>query len=165
MGSAGSMLALGYFVGPPVGGALFSVAGFSAPFLINGALVALCALPVLVLYPSSAGSPHAAPPTELESAHGELSRGASAAAAAAPAAAAASVARPTLRLWLRVLRQLPVDVWLVATLSLLYFSKWGWWDMWFTSWVVNEFSFTISGAALCISLIAGCFGERRGIEP
>ena len=77
MGSAGSMLALGYFVGPPLGGVLYSASGFRLPFLVNGVLMALCALPVLSLHPSRPvpgalpAADRATPLAELECADGE----------------------------------------------------------------------------------------------
>jgi len=165
MGAAGAMLALGYFVGPPVGGALYGLSGFALPFLVNGLLVAAFALPILSLYPTvtpalagSALSLEVEPGTAAPTAAEEEKPASMAASDSATAPAYTASVQSTARVWLRTLQRLPADVWLLTVVSMLYFSKWGWWDMWFTSWVVNEFGFSIQGASVCISLIAGCFG-------
>ena len=46
------MIAAGYFVGPPIGGALYSIGSFRAPFLVLGVLVALFIPAIMTLYPS-----------------------------------------------------------------------------------------------------------------
>ena len=40
VGSATSMLALGYFIGPPLGGVMYALSGFRLPFLALGGVTA-----------------------------------------------------------------------------------------------------------------------------
>lgn len=57
VGTAGSMEALGYFIGPPIGGWLYAASGFRTPFLALATLVALNLVSILCLYPTKpAGS-------------------------------------------------------------------------------------------------------------
>ena len=228
VGSSSSCLALGYFVGPPLGGTLFAMSGFRLPFLALSALLALFAGPVLWLYPaqskpaaaairSSSSSTHSAaalsatataegiqcaspsrsyakhssvqleqcnelvgstqptpvapiapsdeppPPPPPAVAPSPAAAAASPPAAASPAvapspAAAAPPAAPPPPSWLQLARSLPVDVWVVAAVSLIYMSKWAWWDIYFTSWCVGEFHASIQAASLYISFIAAVFG-------
>ena len=152
MGAATAMVAWGYFIGPPIGGALYGASGFRLPFVFNGLVVVAFVLPIISLQPPVKPAPSE---VVISPTRGLLPEGAfgpggrelgcdnddPAAAAAAAAASAASTAAPpsaadalprreaTVRQSLRVLRMLPVDVWIAALLPLMvYFSKWGWWD-------------------------------------
>ena len=153
MGAATAMVAWGYFIGPPIGGALYGASGFRLPFVFNGLVVVAFVLPIISLQPPVKPAPSEVftSPTRGLLPEGAFSPGGrelgcdnedppppAAAAAAAPAAVAAAPpsaadALPrrgaTVRQYLRVLRMLPVDVWIAALLPLMvYFSKWGWWD-------------------------------------
>lgn len=148
IGSASTMTALGYFVGPPIGGSLYTISGFSMPFIVLSALVVLCAAPCVWLFPryssidtSSEGMmPVDTPPSDCTP---------SSANERAPSAKKQSV--------LQIMRLLPLRVWVVAAISFFYTSKWAWWDIYFTSWLLHEFSLPIATSSLLISFIAATF--------
>ena len=43
-------------------------------------------------------------------------------------------------------------------------SKWGWWDIWFTTWMVDELGFSIQSASVTISFIAALFGVTAPVS-
>ena len=51
IGSAVSMIALGFMIGPPIGGGLYALSGFRLPFLFLSVLCPLCTAPMLLLWP------------------------------------------------------------------------------------------------------------------
>lgn len=144
MGAATAMVAWGYFIGPPIGGALYGASGFRLPFVFNGLVVVAFVLPIISLQPPVKPAPSEVFTSPTRGLFPEVAFGpggrelgcdnddpAAAATAAAPPSAADSLPRrgATVRQYLRVLRMLPVDVWIAALLPLMvYFSKWGWWD-------------------------------------
>ncbi|KAL1512386.1 hypothetical protein AB1Y20_005644 [Prymnesium parvum] len=167
VGSATTMTALGYFVGPPVGGALYSLSGFRLPFLVTGAAVLVCAVPALWLFPSRGKRRRRG--GEMLGAHVPKSDEAEVEAEAEAEAEAVEGSHPS---WAGYARRLPVETWLLAATALFYFSKWAWWDIYFTSWIVSEFGFSVATASLYIALIAfvfsimgpisGLLGDRLG---
>lgn len=185
VGSATSMIALGYFVGAPVGGALFTVFGFRTPFISLSLLVALCIPAMAALQParrsaessvknltaadSAAEAREADATTATSSSHpgttelalaGKPSDTRAPPSGSLPAATAGHEHAPTSDAlgWLLRARHLPADAWIVATMALVYTSKWAWWDIYFTSWLVDEFDASIPSASLHIAVIAGTFG-------
>jgi MFS family permease len=136
VGSANSMVAIGYMVGPAVGGALFTLGGFRLPFLVVGSLVGLCVAPIIALYPKRAGSE----PTPDSTAR--------------PAEEVATKKAVTQG----VLVAQPAEVWTLAVIQVFYMAKWAWWDVYITEWCLSEFDLSILQASLCITLLAGMFG-------
>lgn len=61
IGVAEMMNSLGWTVGPPMGGLLFAIGGFTLPFLICGALPLLTLIGVLSVFPEGGTTPRAAP--------------------------------------------------------------------------------------------------------
>ena len=185
LGSATSMIALGYMLGPPVGGLLFTLSGFRMPFMFLSALVLICAVPLLSMWPSAgaaaerstqglaaADSAAAADPSALwtgldESSTG-LPRGSLGDAAKERqmppdgtrpqpevAAVAACGRRPSTR---ELLCLLPLDVYVVALTAFIFESKWAWWDIYVTSiFFIGEFELSLPTASLHISLVATAF--------
>ena len=49
------------------------------------------------------------------------------------------------------------DVWIVAFTAFGYMSKWGWWDIQFTTWCVQEFQWGIETSSLLMGMLAGIF--------
>lgn len=186
LGSATSMIALGYMLGPAFGGALFAMSGFRLPFIVLSLLVLVCTAPVLWMWPArrtpadsdamSDAQGSAALAANDSAAQGDQTGG-----AASPVAGAGIEVnhkgdqdkaravcgwqsgdllsgdgnRPS---WRQLVGLLPADVWVVAWITLIYESKWAWWDIYVTQFLfVGEFEFSIQTAALHISLIASIF--------
>jgi len=186
LGSATSMIALGFMVGPPFGGALFSLSGFRAPFVVLSVLVLLCTAPVLWLWPSSRReAPNREKPTQgLTAADSAAADSDAMGSAAADSAASADNQQwqaqdgsgtrsagqspeqggkrrplPAQRPTLcELVRLLPTSIWAVALTSFVFESKWAWWDIYVTShFFVGEYYFSIQTASFHISLIATTF--------
>ena len=143
------MIALGYFVGPPVGGFLYAY-GFHLPFVVLSALVLLFILPILWLYPAKrAAVDSSTPAMTVAPRSSECSEGddATECDAATPTglkkAEEKTVAAVPLASWCQLASLLPFDVWVIAATAALYSSKWAWWDIHFTAWLVTEFGETI----------------------
>lgn len=164
IGSATTMIALGYFVGPPIGGGLFMLSGFRLPFLTLSLLVLMVTLPTLSLFSSlptartrDGGAQemisHSTPPSEsVAYASSDLPlqpSGECDPRSPAPAGENKDAS------WRRLAASMPFDVWLLCVAALVYNGKWAWWDIYFTSWVVDEFKLSVGGASLYVSLIAG----------
>lgn len=181
IGSAVSMIALGFMIGPPVGGGLYALSGFRLPFVFLSVLCPACTAPMLLLWPRT----HGAPKPEDESGTRGLAA-ADAAAASDPAAAMSSVIiitngeastqpsheqvssqpaqsaescpptpqRSSLR---QLLRLLPWDVFVVSAIAIVFESKWAMWDIFVVEWLVDEFALSIPTAALHISIVATVF--------
>lgn len=112
LGSATSMIALGYMLGPAVGGALFAAAGFRLPFLLLSLLVLASAMPVLSLWPKSRATDR----QQL--------------AAADSAAAESSATGSDRHSWRQLLSLVSgADVWALVAIMFAYVSKWAWWDI------------------------------------
>ena len=169
VGTATSMIAAGYFVGPPLGGLLYGIGSFRLPFLVLGMLVAAFIPFILTLYPRRRSLDDAADcgTQELRSAdaaagHGDVKVDVTSVSDSAAGGPIAKDMKPSglasaVQWWLRHANQLPQDVWLVLCISLVYFSKWGWWDIWFTSWCTSELGFSLPTASISISFIAALF--------
>ena len=140
-GSAICAIGLGWAIGPPIGGLLFVAGGFRLPFVVMGA-VPLCLLcPLLLLTPRAGGS---------------LSPDTSAGGGSSSAAAAALLARRGGKTPFQLVAAKP-DVWIVAFTAFGYMSKWGWWDIQFTTWCVSEFDWGIETSSLFMGMLAGIF--------
>ena len=184
IGSAVSMIALGFMIGPPVGGGLYALAGFRLPFVFLSVLCPVCTAPMLLLWPRA----HGAPKPEDSGTQGLAA--ADSAAASDQAAAMSSMIvmdgdapmqqrqeqrqeqpqeqlssqsvppaesptqRPSLR---QLLRLLPLDVFVVSAIAVVFESKWAMWDIFVVEWLVDEFALPIPTAALHISIVATAF--------
>ena len=172
IGAATSMLALGYFIGPPLGGFLYAASGFRMPFLVLSMFVASCIVPILCLFPKQlppAASEPAAPSEPAAAiepssfCQGSFETSAPSGMRSRPKGVVVTsrwCGSPWRhgRAYCERVGALPQGVHLLAALSFFYMSKWAWWDLWFTPWCVDEFGFTVKEASLCIAFIAALFG-------
>ena len=162
IGSAVSMIALGFMIGPPIGGSLYALSGFRLPFLFLSVLVVVCAVPTLLLWPGARA--------QRADDGGTCSLAAADSAAAVDptvamaervipgaeegADAPSTAVRPS---WCRLLALLPCNVFLVCLIQIVFESKWAMWDIHVVEWLVDEFHMPIPHASLHISIVAATF--------
>ena len=179
VGTATSMIAAGYFVGPPLGGFLYSIGSFRLPFFALGLLLAAFLPFIISLYPSQrtlvavqarGTRDNGTVPASVEAAAASSEAPSPESAPGAPSPAGETAGEEpaglasTWRWWEQHTRELPQDVWLLLFISLLYFSKWGWWDIWFTTWTTTELGFSLQAASISISFIAAMFAFASPIS-
>merc|ERR1719161_3053400 len=125
------MNALGWAVGPPVGGLIFATGGFRLPFMVMSPIPLLLLLLELLSYPELSGNTTngTAPSQHLKFSE-SLQR------------SRQLVTRPML---------------LTAVVSVSLASKWAFFDMTFTSWAIAEFGFSITTVSLYFSVPALAF--------
>ena len=124
MGTASAMIALGWTVGPPVGGWLYTIAGYRLPFLLLASLTILSLPPLLMLFPKRpAAVQHAATTNTFGSTAGSESMENNA--ERAGDVAVMGEMNPQRESWLTMASGLPVDLWIVLLSAFLFMSKWG----------------------------------------
>jgi MFS family permease len=140
------MIALGWTIGPPIGGLLFTVGGFRLPFMFLG-VAPLCFVPaLLVLFPVGVGAAGLTP-RSTGTQQQQAQKGAQKATESANTATTqqeghqsstddredpATIGGVGRRPYRTMLWELPLDVGIVAGTAFMYTSKWGWWDIQFT---------------------------------
>ena len=138
VGTASSMEALGYFIGPPIGGWLYALSGFRLPFIALAAIVALLLFPLNLYYPKTAAEVARAEPTT------ELTPSGSADAQPVdgerPEPSGTSHAEPRrtgVMTWRQGVSLLPVEVWWTCVCAIVYMSKWAWWEIFFAEYAAT----------------------------
>ena len=149
IGVAEMMNSLGWTVGPPMGGLLFAIGGFTLPFIICGALPLLTLLGVLSVFPEGGSTPRAAPAplstseADADAADAETDEGSGSDSATFGA------------LLKRARRLATPGLFVTACAATTPGTIFALWDIGFTPFVVEEFGFSLETVGLYFAIGPG----------
>jgi MFS family permease len=155
IGVAEMMNSLGWTVGPPMGGLLFAIGGFTLPFLICGALPLLTLAGVLSVFPEGGTTPRAVP-VALSTSEAEADQMDAEDEEVDHADQASCVA-----LLQRARRLATPGLFVTAFAATTPGTIFALWDIGFTPFVVEEFGFSLETVGLYFAIGPGMCVHKR----